>query len=561
VRPGDIIAVTYMKEGFSRTAFRVVKLLPGMNYQTVTVLAQIHNDDWYSDDPTVLTNAGRQPGTVIQVPRPLIGTVAHNDASGNLEFFDFGVSEEIQASADGSATDTLTVAFSQPNLPSHQLSNLPLVSLSPQFATSGGNIQGGINLYYAVTGVDSAGNEGPLSFTIPATVPNGSNTNQVTIAGLSFPKTVSRFNVYRGTTPQQVYRINSTPLVVASQFTDGGATPLNIGPPDASFDHANLYFRYELAGPFVADTYNSNTIGCSGLGATGINYGGLAVRIVEGTGRGQERLISSNTETLLTVSSAWSTTPDATSQFVIADASWKFAAVTASSPAKFELPYELGTTIQISGRAANVNNQESSTDLCPLTRWTLGGGRLDVGLPVAPNFVLSVPGPGALTLSQVGFTDLANTESVTSGTVQLFSWNELSNPNAYTLGSTLDTSSTQVQMNQPSFLNVGDVLQVGSELMSVLTSPDVSSTFLVKRGFLLSQVSSHEAGTSVLVLSQNTTMVPFARDFFQNRASQNFTHTISYPDYRVVAAQFYVTNSLVTALQAQFPIYRTHKMD
>ncbi len=543
VRPGDIIAVTYLKEGFSRAAFRVVKILPGMNYQTVTLLAQIHNDDWYSDNPAVLMNAGRQPGTTIQVPRPLIGTVAHNDASGNLEFFDFALEEQIQASSDGSATDTLTVSFSQPNLPSHKLTNLPLVDLNPEFATIGGSIEGGTNLYYAVTGVDGTGNEGPLSFTVRAAVPGSSNSNQVTIGGLSFPKAASQFNVYRGTTPQQLYRINPAPLVIATQFTDIGAASLNIGPPDASFDHANFYYRYEIAGPFVADAFSSNPIGCSGLGATGINYGGMIARIVEGTGRGQERLISSNTETLLAVSSAWSTIPDTTSQFVIAEASWKFAAITASSPAKFELAYEPGTSIQISGRAANVNNQESSAELCPLTRWTLGGGRSDVGLAGAPNFVLSAPGAGALTVSQVGFSDLTNTSSVTSGTLQLFSWNELSDPSAYTLKSALDMITTQIEIGQTVSLAVGDVLQVGTELMNVLSTPDVNNTCLVKRGFLLSQVESHEAGDSVLLLNQYATIVPFARGFFQNRASQNFAQTINHPDCRVSAAQFYVTNS------------------
>jgi hypothetical protein len=543
VRPGDIIAVTYLKEGLSRAAFRVIKLFPGINYQTVTVLAQIHNDDWYSDDPAVLMNAGRQPGTAIQVPRPLIGKVAHNDPSGNLEFFDFAVNEQIQAAADGSATDTLTVSFAQPNLPSHKLTNLPLVSLSPQFSAGGGTIQGGINLYYAVTAVDADGAEGPLSFTIPATVPSGSNSNEVTIGNLSFPKAASKFNVYRGTTPQQLYRISPTPLDITAQFTDTGATPLNAGPPDSSFDHANFYYRYELAGPFVADTFSSNTIGSSGLGATGINYGGLVTRIVEGTGRGQERLIASNSEILLILSSAWSTVPDATSQFVIADTSWKFAAVTSSSPAKFEVAYELGTAIQISGRAANVNNQESAAELCPLTRWTLGAGRSDAGLAEAPSFALSAPGGGALTLSQVGFIDLTNTASITGGTLQLFSWNELSNPNTYTLSSAVDTTVTKIQIGQTCPFAIGDLLQVGSELMSVISSPDVNDTFMVKRGSLLPQVSLHDAGDSMLLLNQSTMIVPFARGFFQNRASQNYTHTISYPDYRVAAAQFYVTNS------------------
>ena len=77
VRPGDIIALTYLKEGFTRVPFRVVKLSPSMNYQVVTVLAQIHDDDWYSDNPAVLGGAGRQPGTQVQTPRPLIGTIPH----------------------------------------------------------------------------------------------------------------------------------------------------------------------------------------------------------------------------------------------------------------------------------------------------------------------------------------------------------------------------------------------------------------------------------------------------------------------------------------------------
>ena len=102
------------------------------------MLAQIHNDDWYSDNPAVLMNAGRQPGSGIQVPRPLIGTVPHNDGSGNLEFFDFAVQEKIQAQTDGSATDTLTVALWQPAIPSKNLQNMPLVSLSPQFSANGG---------------------------------------------------------------------------------------------------------------------------------------------------------------------------------------------------------------------------------------------------------------------------------------------------------------------------------------------------------------------------------------------------------------------------------------
>ncbi len=547
IRPGDIIAVTYLKEGLSRMPFRVTKLSPALNYQAVTVLAQIHNDDWYSDNPAVLMNAGRQPGSGIQVPKPLIGIVPHNDRSGNLEFFDFAVQEKIQAQTDGSATDTLTVGFRQPAIPSKNLQNVPLVSLSPQFSSSGGTLEAGNNFYYAVTAVDATGDEGPLSFTVPVQIAGESNTNQVTIAGMSFPKSAVQFNVYRGSTPQELYRIASG-LSLNGKYTDSGAAAQPIGPPDASFDHANFYYRYEYAGPFLADIFSASTIGWSDMGAVSSAYTGMVVRIIEGTGRGQERLIAGNTDTTLTASSNWSVLPDATSQFVVADGSWKFAAVTATSPARFEIPYQTGTAIQISGRAVNVANQECAADLCPLTRCTLGGGNADVGIAGIPNFTLTAPGGGALTLTQVGFDDLTNTSSVASGTLQLYAWNELLTPSPYSLGSGLDGAATQVQLAQDSSFSIGDVIQIGAEMMTIVSPNSGTNIYTVTRGSFSSSITSHTSGDAILPLSNSAIIVPFASGFFETRASQNFIHTLSLPDYRVSAAEFFVTNSFGESL-------------
>jgi hypothetical protein len=49
VRPGDIVTVTYLKEGFTRQPFRVLKISPATNYRTSSILAQIHDDAWYAD--------------------------------------------------------------------------------------------------------------------------------------------------------------------------------------------------------------------------------------------------------------------------------------------------------------------------------------------------------------------------------------------------------------------------------------------------------------------------------------------------------------------------------
>ena len=542
VRPGDIITLTYLKEGFIRTLFRVTRLSPAMNFQAVTILAQIHNDDWYSDSTAVLINAGRQPGTVTGIPRPLMGTVPHRNLAGDFEFFDFAVAEKIEASSDGSATDTLTVEFAQPRKPSTSITNVPIVSLSPQYGTAGGSLPGGNNYYYAVAAVDASGAEGPLSFTIPAQTPAGQNTTEVTISGLSLPQAANSFNVYRGTTPQELYRITNVPATIASTYTDPGLASLNYGPPDASFDHANFYYRFENAGPFLADEFSANTVGRSDMGAVNGAYAGMVVRLIEGTGRGQERLIANNSGTTLTVTPQWLIQPDVTSEFVIADGSWKFAAVSATSPAKFEIAYQTGRAIQISGRSANVNNQECDADLCPLTRWTLGGGKPDIGLAGPPGFTLSAPGAGALTLSQVGFEDLTNISSVTSGTLQLFGWNELLTPSGYVLAAAIDSSASTVQLSPAANLTVGQILQIGNELVTIL-QPIGAGTYSVTRASFGSTAGAHNAGDVVFPLTQETLVVPFASGFFLNRASQNYLHTLDLPDQRICAAELYVTNS------------------
>src|SRR6185312_7775064 len=50
---------------------------------------------------------------------------------------------------------------------------------------------------------------------------------------------------------------------------------------------------------------------------TAVGMSGWDLQIVAGTGNGQRRKITSNTATTITVSTAWTVTPDATSQYQI----------------------------------------------------------------------------------------------------------------------------------------------------------------------------------------------------------------------------------------------------
>lgn len=540
LRPGDIIAFTYLKEGFQRTPFRVVRLSPSTNYALVTVTAQIHNDDWYSDDISVLSQAGRQPSSVIQAPAPLIGLSPHYSGT-SVEYFDFKVTEAVDTLGDGTALDLMTVSFSDPVRPSRNAPRVPLVGLAPGISTTGGSLPGQATYYYAVSAVDAQGQEGPLSFSIRASVEGSGNTNSVTLQNLSFPANADGFNVYRGQNPQTLYRV-ATGMPIRTSYTDSGLNLQPIGPPDANFDHANFYYRYELAGPFQTSAATARTIDSDGLGATISAYAGMVVRITEGTGRGQEKSIANNTATSLAIATDWLTTPDTTSVFVICESTWRFAGTTNFSPVQFSIPYRAKAVIQITGRGANVRNQEGTPELCPITRIALGQSEPDFGVPGPPQYVLQAPGSGQLALSEIGFGTDSNIGSISSGTLNLYYWNELSTKTTI-LSTQLDSAASTLVVSEPLDLTATRFFQIGGEIVYLLGQVDNQPNgYLAVRGQLGSTASNQTAGTFVLPLVNGKMVVPFATNFFQNRASVNIIHTFSLPDVKVAAAEFFVSN-------------------
>jgi hypothetical protein len=146
-------------------------------------------------------------------------------------------------------------------------------------------------------------------------------------------------------------------------------------------------------------------------------------------------------------------------------------------------------------------------------------------------------------LSQVGFGDLTNTRSITAGTLQLTYFDELQLPTVYALTEALDTTATTVRLNMS--LNLENItgLQIGSEVMTLTNFDAATNTCSILRGQFGTTAATHDNNTAAYLLRQKTFVVPFARDFFENPASQNFAHTISFPDGRIVASQFTVTNS------------------
>ena len=114
LRPGDLISMTYAKEGFERQPFRVIGIAPGLNYRTATITAQIHDDAWYADTNGQVAGdaGGMQPDAAVGLPRPLVGNVA--DQNGNIEF---GIVECAQPASDGGIALDLSAGFTVPAAP------------------------------------------------------------------------------------------------------------------------------------------------------------------------------------------------------------------------------------------------------------------------------------------------------------------------------------------------------------------------------------------------------------------------------------------------------------
>jgi hypothetical protein len=541
LKPGDLITVTYLKEGFDRQPFRVLTVAPGLNYATATITAQIHEDAWYADDNADVFGSGhpgRQEGSGIGVPRPVLGKVLDEHGDPQLE-----IVETASASTDGTTRISLAADFIAPSQPAVLGLAIPMVSLAAPVETTGGTLEGNQTVYYAVTAGDAAGQESSLSFVVRATIPDGTNTNTVTLEGLRFSSDATCFHVYRGRTPSQLRRIaaNQTP---AASVTDTGLAEQLVAPPDANYDHTNAYWRRELQPEATATLHSSTTVGDTTLNMEANAYRGAVVRIMRGKGVGQERTVAGNDAVTLTVSVAWDTEPDVTSVFTVAESGWHFGAAGSRGPLEFEVPNQVWETVQVAARSANVHDRECALELSPVTRWRINGGGApeDSDVPGSPVFGLATRETGDVVLAPVAFENLENTRTITSGTLTLHYWNELSSPSQILLSADMGASDTAVNLSQAGAAAAGGLIQIDAELLRVEEVQNGGTRYVVTRGVNGSTAAGHTAPAAVYDLSKILFVVPFAKDFFGSPASGDFSYSALLPDARIAGAELFVTN-------------------
>jgi len=532
--PGDLITVTYLKENFERTAFRVQKITPGPSFRTAIISAQLHNDTWYSDTVSSIIGGRGWAGQNSGVPSPVGGTVL--DANGNLQL---GITEAEITASDGSTDVELTVSFTEPSGDIGSLT-APLVSLVAGVSSAGGTLEGGSTFFYALSTLDSGGGESPLSFIVQASTGAGSNMSSILLSGIALPAGGTAFNVYRGVTPQQLYRI-ATSQSPAATFTDTGLALQPILPPDPNFDHVDLYWRWALVPEASATVHTSTTVGNGSLNLAVNLYQSAIVRISRGTGAGQEQQITGNTATVISVAQPWTVEPDATSYFVIAENSWRTGNSGKSSPLTIDVPERIGASVQISARAANAAGDEASYELSPLTTWLIGESGLlaaDFAVPPAPTFALTA-GQGTVELSGIAFTSLQNTTSIVAGTYTFHYYDEI---NGAPIGLTAAVSMADLSIQFAAPPAPGVLVQIDQEI--ILIGATASGATAVTRAIHGTTAADHLITAPVYPLSDDIVIVPFIKDFFGSPASGEWNYVVDLPDVRIASVELYMTNSL-----------------
>jgi hypothetical protein len=108
------------------------------------------------------------------------------------------------------------------------------------------------------------------------------------------------------------------PIVIASGYPTYVYYTMRVKfhtPVDADYAGVRVYYRKQIAGSVASAT--STTLTASGTAFVAAAQVNWRVRITAGTGQGQERVVSANTTTQLTVDTPWQTTPDATSTYLV----------------------------------------------------------------------------------------------------------------------------------------------------------------------------------------------------------------------------------------------------
>ncbi len=547
VRPGDLIAVNYSRYGFERTIFRVLEFQLSSRLDEMEITAQLHQDHWYSDDPSARYDRSRIYSWSSASVRAICGTLVDQ---GRIRF---DASESLATDNSGAQRCLLRIPFRRPLAQTGSTTSVPLVSFGYSVQSTGGTLPSG-SYFYALTAVDAQGRESLLSSLIPVRVSGATSTNRVILSGLSVDSSAQSLRLYRGTSPNALYRVG-TGLPVASSVTDDGSSIAAQVPPDPKYSRLRAWFRQMYLVDQAPTAWTSQSITRGGLTLVPDRWVGKKLVLRSGTGAGQERVISANTADTIQFAEPWLVLPDATTRFAIVEAGFSFATESDTEEIGVLLPLQTGSSFEVSLRSVARDNSELDVLEAPSLIWQVGVGAAgggDVAPPPEPLFSISLIEDGTIAIGPLSFATLENLSSVFVAQLGLLYWDELEAPTPLSLAQTLAEPASQVTLaglSQP--LSEGSLLQVEEEIFEITGPPSAPGIYPVARARFGTAAADHAAALPVFVLSRWETTMSFAPGFFNSDSALGFRHHVRLPNVRISAADMVLFNRLGPSPRAE----------
>lgn len=248
LRVGHICVLTDPHYSYTSVPVRILQIRPSSNFETVKIVAERHNDNWFLDTEgqngdVTLTQLARDRLARAAYPwGPLGAQASYGDPMFTADDWTFALRENAETLADGSSVTKLEIRGRQPvNL----FSNIGPPQVGRQGTTSGasGNFPGsGWTYYAAIASKDSTGKLSALSLLCETTITNPTSVNDLTIPVLGWPTGAVGYVIYVGNTPQLMTKhgeSSTTPssiTVTAWKERHGGA-------PDPEFDKMRLKMK------------------------------------------------------------------------------------------------------------------------------------------------------------------------------------------------------------------------------------------------------------------------------------------------------------------------------
>jgi hypothetical protein len=171
--------------------------------------------------------------------------------------------------------------------------------------------------------------------------------------------------------------------------------------------------------------------------------------------------------------------------------------------------------------------------------------------------VLTPAGQGTVNLTGITFPSLANTLTITAGSLTLFYYDELNGPSTISLAAGIAATDTTATLNAVSAAQPDDFIQIDAEIFQVQSLQSGGLQLTITRGAHGSVAAAHGADAIVYLLERTTVIPAFVGAFFSSPASANYSYSVFLPDVRVAAAEFYVSNMYGTSPVMHVPYSAT----